>query len=221
MPTRENTPVPEDTRDSVPSYVAESDRGSLERQAQRNLRLRIEKEVAAEVERTLTSEPAPARAVEDEARDQRVARMLALSLAGAVVIAVLLVVSLGAGMVQVSLARGEADLAAEALLAALEANVSVAYEMRGDRRRFEALYDDYRDARGTDRVIAAVRFVDAVDAAVQQGAPLDRAAVQKIEELREARAVYGHAVDDWSSAASGFPGGMAAGIGLASRPPQL
>jgi hypothetical protein len=113
----------------------------------------------------------------------------------------------------VSSARTEASVAGEQLTAALRVDGNVVYELGGDRSSFEAIYQQYLDARSdAERLRAALAFTDALD--VDAGA----AGHRKLDRLRAARQRYVDARARWEQVASGFPGNLAVGLGLAAGP---
>ncbi len=212
MPERPMAPVMPAPRQGIPDYLDTAEVGDYRRRAEAEQRARLE----AEVERTMSQEIALP--VEPEEPDP-VYRVVAVVGGLAAVVCTLLVGIVLAGMISVSSARGRTDAAGDALMQALQAEVAVVYEFRGDRRRFEEIYDRYRTAtRVTDRLDAALEFVAALDRAVAAGSSMESSAEPKVRRLQAARDAYLSARDEWGDAAARFPGSAAVRSGLASPP---
>ncbi len=215
MPRREPTPMPAE-RAEVPAYVDISERGTLRRLADIDHKAHLEHQVQVEARQRRAAEAPPPRTSE------RVPTVLyAASVAGvaALGVAALVTLMLAAGIAHVGLARRQVTRTGAQLQRTLDDNVGVVYEMGGDRRHFEQLHERYRDARSADKAAHAAVLVAALAAAESAGAPTDREAEPKLDALRASKSEYDDALSAWVDAASGFPGGLATGIGLAPDPP--
>ena len=195
---------------TVPDYVAPRDRDRVRRSADADRQRQAERAaVAAEVE------PPPSLVW------VWALRLTAVIVAMVAMVVVGVVAIVGGGAMLVSSARSTAAQQGVRLQHTLEQEVGVVYQMRGDRNTFEEIYEGYRTARGPDRLTAALRFVEALDAAVTNGAPMDTGAMPKVRRLQSARDGYLRSRSDWGDTARSFPGSVAVRIGLAQIPGPL
>jgi hypothetical protein len=140
-------------------------------------------------------------------------------LAGAVTLGVvlaLLVLASGASMLRAS--RSATDRAGAELDAAHLAAGDVIYALPGDRTPYESIFARHRDARGQERVAAALAFVDAVDAAVDGTTHVDAVVTEKVQRLESTRDAYLDARAAHRGLAERFPGFLAVRLGLVPQP---
>jgi serine/threonine protein kinase len=208
MPSRPRTPSR--PADAIPDYVDESDRGALERQHEAA-------RVRAEAERAEQAREAEEKMkVAAPAREDWRPWLLLLTLVPPLMAALVLFVTLTLGTMQVGSARREALAAADHLVGALRDESSVVYQLGGDRTAFERLWSQYQQAPDDERLLFAVQFVEAVERAVEPGAP--ESVTLKVRRLQEARNEYMEAHGRWEARANSFPGVIVVVIGLSSGP---
>lgn len=127
--------------------------------------------------------------------------------------------SIGWGAWSIHAARSDTQDAIFDLTESLQTEVGVVYQVRGDRREFEAIYERYTASSGEERVQAALDFVAALDLAVEgDDSLMGASALPQVRRLQGARDGYLEARGAWERLAQRFPGSLAVGIGLASAP---
>lgn len=126
--------------------------------------------------------------------------------------------SLGGGAVSVRSSEGRAGTAAESMFATIELESAVAYDLGAARHGAEEAFFQVQDARGEDKVHAALAFIEIVN---KHGAGFDPSSPSGIrrENLLQRRAAYTDARRAWERASGGTLGGLAVTLGLASPPP--
>lgn len=211
MPARTASPPPGEPRSGIPAYVDDSEVGGLQRQEDARERARLEEEVKEQVLRAQADAVPPP--PEDDTRQRAL-----VALTGAVLVAMLIfLLVLGVGSSWVNGARRASVIAADGLTAALEVDAAVVYELRGDRRTFEDIYQRYLDGDGAERLEAALAFVRALDGVVAAGG-VEPVAEPKVRRLQAARDEYLRARDAWEATAATFPGSLSVSVGLARAP---
>ncbi len=152
-------------------------------------------------------------------------RLLALTALGGVVV---FLITLGLGAYDVRSARGGADVAGVGLVKIVEAEANVVMTLSnagGDRKKLEALYFAYDDARESKKLEPAHEFATFVVSEalrngldpLADGGPVDDT-TRSIAEVDKSLRFYNAQRAAWADSASTFPGSVAALVGLASRP---
>jgi serine/threonine protein kinase len=195
----------------LPSYIAQSEIASIERaegaatqQRQRDL---VAADEAARA-RVAASTPSDAAGVE---------RWLVPVVVTLGVVALVLVGFLGYGTWQVRTARHLALAEADHFVDVLMDDANVVYELGGDRRVFEELYQRATDERNPAHMSSAVAFMTQVDA-LSATHVLTSETEPRIRRLQGARTQYLSATEAWRLRSSSPSGAAAVSVGFATPP---
>ena len=199
------TPAP--LPSGVPDYIDPAERA---REASRIARM--------EAERTANLAPPPKPPPPVEASVW--VRGAEVALYGLVLLGFTLALGLGASGVWVGMGRSATNAAAERFAAVLQAESSVVYDVADGNQGFEQMYARWDQARGPEKVAAAVAFADALERASRERQAMAPEVEERVAKILAARDGYADAYDDWRARATGFPGSIAVSLGIARSPAE-